>query len=1564
MSRKENKSVEAKKAGAKGPEKGDHAKGERPSKFSGDNPELPVFDYTTYRADAKAFNEARSRLLTYAMVNYAEAACIIDKAEEYNWDIRKPTVPVDDPNWTAEEKKVVWGVHEHLLKVVETSKMAYKRDKVKLYGVIWGQCTLAMRHKVMEADDYDVFDTEKDPLALWKVIKSLTLEERFYGASSNPVKRLEDARRAFGIFRMNNSESIHVFYEKFLTEVEAAEAAGIEFVTMAETKLAEVELQDEWMESYNSTRSANHKAKKGNLTATQQADWEAHKTNSWDTKLQEWKEKHLAFLFIQKVDRARYGSIVTQWDNDLVDGRPNYPETVVEAKRRLDNRKNEIRAGTVPSQGVAFAAGAENARDRHQKCKQPKGDEKKGAYKKGPMKCYFCGEEAHMQKDCPAYKKCKEDMHRMKEAEAKIAVGTTSEEMTREEIDDHVAFAVACTTTLGNLGLAGQSGPLNLDPFDIRNDNQASVSVFKERRYLTNIRPARLPCTIHGIGGALVCDQVGDFGDFGEVYYHPEALANILCFHDLAKRYAVEFDAQKNQFKYHTPKGEAVFKAKGKVYVYNPIREQREIALVTTVEGNKVAFTRREVAKADAARELYIKLARPGLQNYLAMIRRGSIDNCPVTVQDVERAEVIYGKDLGDLRGKTTRTKPEAVVIKPRPVYGELEPVTVSLDLMMIDQVLFLVGVSSRIGLITAMNLESKERADLMDAIRKIQSLYKAHGRVITHVLCDGEGGVKAAEADLGYMGIKLNPAAKGEHVPQAERAIRTIKERVRAFKTTLPFPLTRMMMVHLVYHCVAGINIVPKSERDQSPREIFTGKKIDFKTDCKTEFGAYCQVHEDNEVTNSMASRVTGAIALGPTGNAQGSYKFISLSTWRIIIRRSFDVLPMPSEVMKLITDRVIWENNPDKAKMSQRKVELAGVSPMEFRRGISPSRVVQETVETTENNMPNAETSTPAEEGNTPQEDPHVALVTWAVRTWEAVVLNTLSVAKGLKEYGLEAEESIQAEFAQLCDKKVFRPVKHEDLMPKQKVRILRTLMFLKRKRDGRLKSRFCVDGRRQAGFGYELETTSPTVFTESVIITAVIDAYEERYVVVTDIEGAYLNADMPLEVHIEIDPVLTKILIKLKPEWAEFMTSKGTLVLLLLKALYGCIHSARLFYEHVAKTLTELGFKANTYDMGVFNKQINGHQCTITIHVDDLKISCKDRRGVESVLASLTEVYKKLQTKEGPILEYLGMELDLTEKKKVKVSMKSLVEETLKEFEIEGTSPLPAPSHLFMVSEGRRQLAKKEKEIFHSIVAKLLYLAKHGRPDLLTAVSFLTTRVQDPDEDDLKKLERLIKYLKGTRELVLTLEADDLTQIHVYIDASYAVHPDMKSHSGLVATLGKGGIIAKSSKQKLVAKSSTEAELIAIADGLDNVMWMRRFMREQGIEVKPVIVHQDNESTIKMVKNGKSTSKHTRHINIRFFSINDQIGRGKVLVVYTPTREMWADYFTKPLMGALFVAIRSKVMNTASGVTAETSVEEISAREATGIQSQGCVAVHVLKIAKSIGPVAGLPAKKWSG
>jgi hypothetical protein len=157
-------------------------------------------------------------------------------------------------------------------------------------------------------------------------------------------------------------------------------------------------------------------------------------------------------------------------------------------------------------------------------------------------------------------------------------------------------------------------------------------------------------------------------------------------------------------------------------------------------------------------------------------------------------------------------------------------------------------------------------------------------------------------------------------------------------------------------------------------------------------------------------------------------------------------------------------------------------------------------------------------------------------------------------------------------------------------------------------------------------------------------------------------------------------------------------------------------------------------------------------------------------------------------------------------------------------------PAGESLFAIPEGALPLAQKEKEVFHSRVAKLLYLAKHTRPDLLTGVSFLTTRVREPTEADAAKLSRLIGYLQSTQHTPLRLNARAMRPV-VYVDASFAVHPKMLSHTGIVIAIGDGAVFAKSSKQKLVTKSSTEAELVGISDALGYAIWTRNWMIAQG-------------------------------------------------------------------------------------------------------------------------------------
>ena len=139
--------------------------------------------------------------------------------------------------------------------------------------------------------------------------------------------------------------------------------------------------------------------------------------------------------------------------------------------------------------------------------------------------------------------------------------------------------------------------------------------------------------------------------------------------------------------------------------------------------------------------------------------------------------------------------------------------------------------------------------------------------------------------------------------------------------------------------------------------------------------------------------------------------------------------------------------------------------------------------------------------------------------------------------------------------------------------------------------------------------------------------------------------------------------------------------------------------------------------------------------------------------------------------------------------------------------------------------------DSEQFHTTVAKTLFVAKRARPDILSTVSVLTTRVRHPNRSDWNKLIRLLKYLNGTRGDYLTLRADDLQIIKWYVDVSFAVHPDFKSHTGGMMTMGKGVIQSISKKQKLNTRSTTEAELIGPDDFCNKFCGLYCLWRNKG-------------------------------------------------------------------------------------------------------------------------------------
>ena len=251
----------------------------------------------------------------------------------------------------------------------------------------------------------------------------------------------------------------------------------------------------------------------------------------------------------------------------------------------------------------------------------------------------------------------------------------------------------------------------------------------------------------------------------------------------------------------------------------------------------------------------------------------------------------------------------------------------------------------------------------------------------------------------------------------------------------------------------------------------------------------------------------------------------------------------------------------------------------------------------------------------------------------------------------------------------------------------------------------------------------------------------------------------------------------------------------------------------------------------------QNFNGKQCSIKWHVDDLKILHVEPKVVNNIIKKLEDKFVKespLMTTQGKTIDYLGMCIDYTVKGKVKKSIYDYIDKMLTELpsDMNGVYTTPAALHLFNVDDSAQKLDEEGAQLFHHLVAKLLYLSRRSRQDIQTAVAFLCRRVQSPDVDDYKKLAIVMKYIRGTKDITLTIEADDGPKW--WVDSSYAVHPDMRSQSGIFMTLGKGTAYSESSKQKLNTKSSTEAELVAIDDSMAQVLWTRHFLAAQGKHV----------------------------------------------------------------------------------------------------------------------------------
>jgi hypothetical protein len=232
---------------------------------------------------------------------------------------------------------------------------------------------------------------------------------------------------------------------------------------------------------------------------------------------------------------------------------------------------------------------------------------------------------------------------------------------------------------------------------------------------------------------------------WGEAWFNPRAITNILCYAEMAKCHRITYNSNKEDaFTVHLPDKKVKFtKMDQSLYIFKPriTKSTKGNQFVNTVNENKEFFTTQQFEKAKQARELYHALGTPFLQDFKAILQMNLIANNPVTNVDIDIAEEIFGPDIGSLKGKTTKKKPNPIVNSyidiPQELMSKQQNIMLCIDGIKVNGLTFLTTISKNLCYWTAQYIESKSIRAYEEALKDIINLYNKAGFKITEITCD-----------------------------------------------------------------------------------------------------------------------------------------------------------------------------------------------------------------------------------------------------------------------------------------------------------------------------------------------------------------------------------------------------------------------------------------------------------------------------------------------------------------------------------------------------------------------------------------------------------------------------------------------------------------------------------------------------------------------------------------------------------------------------------------------------------------------------------------------------------
>jgi hypothetical protein len=491
--------------------------------------------------------------------------------------------------------------------------------------------------------------------------------------------------------------------------------------------------------------------------------------------------------------------------------------------------------------------------------------------------------------------------------------------------------------------------------------------------------------------------------------------------------------------------------------------------------------------------------------------------------------------------------------------------------------------------------------------------------------------------------------------------------------------------------------------------------------------------------------------------------------------------------------------------------------------------------------------------------------------------------------------ATKAVRAELQQMLQLGVFS---RQDRQLES--RVLPSKMFLKWKQiDGEIsfKARLVIGGHMQERSTMG-ETFSPTVNSESVNVVMALAAFNKRPLYTVDVSGAFLH--VPLQgpaVHMRLSKPVVDELLTIDAGFNEDIRPDGTLTVRIRKAIYGLGESSRQWSEHLAATLSTLGYRRLAYDRSAFVKRddVGGIISTLCVHVDDILAMDMTDNHQATLTTALKRAYGKITLVTGRRLTYLGVCLEQMPGR-ITLNQRPLIA-AIKYTEPRSRVSNPAALDIL---DRDGAIPGIDPGMFRSTLMRVLYVTSKTRFDLMFATNALASHQQQCSRKDEEALAQLVRYLKDTADWDYVIAPRSLT-LQTSADASYASHPDGRGHTGFACTIGGSTVYARSVKQRLVSKSSSEAELLALNLAVDETLYLRNLLAELGApQTTPTLIDQDNKSAIIMAEKGELGTKRTKHFTVRHYFVSEQLRLGLIRLAHRPGVSILADGLTKALVG----------------------------------------------------------------